>query len=40
MTLGNPAKLIVSFALPVLAGNLLQQLYSLMDSLIVGRLLG
>ena len=40
MTAGNPVKLILTFALPILAGNLLQQLYSLVDSLIIGRLLG
>ena len=40
MTAGNPVKLILIFALPILAGNLLQQLYSLVDSLIIGRLLG
>ena len=40
MTTGSPVKLILGFALPVLAGNLLQQLYSLVDSLIIGRLLG
>ena len=33
-------KLILFFALPVLAGNMLQQLYSLVDSLIIGQLLG
>ena len=40
MTAGNPVKLILVFALPILAGNMLQQLYSLIDSLIIGRLLG
>ena len=40
MTTGRPVRLILGFALPVLAGNLLQQLYSLIDSLIIGRLLG
>ena len=40
MTSGNPVKLILVFALPILAGNMLQQLYSLIDSLIIGRLLG
>ena len=40
MTAGNPVKLILIFALPILAGNMLQQLYSLVDSLIIGRLLG
>ena len=40
MTSGNPVKLILLFALPVLAGNMLQQFYSLVDSLIIGQLLG
>ncbi len=40
MTVGSPVKLILVFALPILAGNMLQQLYSLADSLIIGRLLG
>ena len=40
MTSGSPVKLILLFALPILAGNVLQQLYSLVDSLIIGRLLG
>ena len=40
MTSGNPVKLILVFALPILAGNILQQLYSLVDSLIIGRMLG
>ena len=37
MTEGTPWKHIVSFALPVLAGSLLQQLYNTADSVIVGR---
>ena len=40
MTAGDPVKLILVFALPILAGNVLQQLYSLVDSLIIGRMLG
>ncbi len=40
MTSGSPVKMILLFALPILAGNVLQQLYSLVDSLIIGRLLG
>ena len=40
MTSGNPVKLILVFAFPILLGNLLQQLYSLIDSLIIGQLLG
>ncbi len=40
LTKGQPLKLIVLFALPVLAGNLFQQLFHISDILIVGRLLG
>ncbi len=40
MTEGNPLKLIASFALPLLLGNLLQQMYNVMDAVIVGRILG
>ena len=40
MTVGNPTKLIVKFALPLLIGNLFQQLYNLSDIIIVGHLLG
>lgn len=40
MTSGSPVRLIIRFALPILAGNVLQQLYNLVDSLVVGRLLG
>ncbi len=40
MTTGRPAPLILAFALPLLAGNLLQQFYSLVDAAIVGRFLG
>lgn len=39
MTVGKPAKLILLFTLPLLAGNLFQQLYNMMDTLIVGRTL-
>lgn len=37
MTIGNPIQLIMAFSLPVIAGNLLQQVYSIVDSLIVGQ---
>ena len=37
MTQGNPIKLILQFSLPLLAGNILQQLYNLVDTLVVGR---
>ncbi len=37
MTIGNPTKLILWFALPMLLGNLFQQLYNLVDCIIVGK---
>ena len=40
MTKGSPLKLILLFALPMLLGNLLQQLYNIADAAIVGRFLG
>ena len=40
MTEGNEAKLILMFALPLVAGNLFQQLYNIVDSAIVGQFLG
>lgn len=40
MTTGSPVKLILLFTLPLLIGNLFQQLYSMADTFIVGRTLG
>lgn len=40
LTAGKPSKLILLFCLPLLIGNLFQQLYNITDTLIVGRLLG
>lgn len=40
MTQGSPRKLIFSFAIPLLLGNLFQQFYSLVDTVIVGKFLG
>ena len=40
LTTGNPMGLIVGFALPTLFGMLFQQLYNLVDTMIVGKLLG
>ena len=40
LTKGNPLKSIILFALPLLAGSLLQQFYSLADTRIVGMYLG
>lgn len=40
MTSGHPLKLIVKFSIPLLIGNIFQQLYSISDIIIVGRLIG
>ena len=40
MTNGSPTRLIILFALPLLLGNIFQQLYQLADLVIVGRLIG
>jgi putative MATE family efflux protein len=40
LTEGNPAKLIFLFTIPLLIGNLFQQVYSMADTLIVGRTIG
>lgn len=40
MTVGNPTKLILKFAIPLLIGNIFQQLYQISDIIIVGRLIG
>lgn len=40
LTSGNPMKLIINFAFPLLIGFLFQQLYSMADAIIVGRTLG
>ena len=40
MTKGNPTKLILSFALPLILGNLGQQLYMITDTVIVGQGVG
>ena len=40
MTVGNPVRHIVLFALPALIGNIFQQIYNLADSMIVGRFVG
>ncbi len=40
MTEGKPSKLIFRFALPLLAGNVLQQMYNLVDSVVVGNFVG
>lgn len=40
LTTGNETRLIVRFALPMLAGNVFQNLYNIIDSVIVGNYLG
>lgn len=40
MTSGSPMKLILGFTVPLLFGNLFQQFYSMVDTIIVGRFLG
>lgn len=40
LTKGEPLKLIIIFSIPLLIGNIFQQLYNIADLVIVGRLLG
>ena len=40
MTVGRPGKQIVAFTIPMLIGNIAQQLYNTVDSIIVGRFVG
>ena len=37
MTEGQPLRLLLAFALPMLVGNVFQQLYSAVDSIVVGK---
>ena len=40
MTSGSPLRLLFSFALPLMVGNVFQQLYTMVDSMVVGKVLG
>lgn len=40
MTKGSPVKLLLQFSIPILIGNLFQQIYTLADRIIVGRFVG
>lgn len=40
LTKGNPAKLLLLFSLPLMAGNIFQQLYTVVDTAVVGKVLG
>lgn len=40
LTTGSPTRLVIGFLLPLLGGLLFQQLYNMVDTLVVGRFLG
>lgn len=40
LTNGKPVKLILSFCIPMIFGNIFQQLYSMIDSIIIGQFVG
>ncbi len=40
MTQGSPLRLIFAFALPLMAGNVFQQLYTIVDTAVVGQVMG
>ena len=40
MTAGSPLPLIISFALPLMVGNIFQQMYTVVDTMVVGKALG
>ena len=40
MTTGKPLPLILSFSLPLMVGNIFQQLYTVVDTMVVGKALG
>lgn len=40
LTVGNPMKLILGFAIPMLLGLLFQQFYSMVDAIVVGKWIG
>ena len=40
MTQGSPIKLIIAFAIPLFVGNIFQQLYNMVDTMVVGYGLG
>jgi len=40
MTVGSPMKNLVTFSIPLLLGNLAQQMYSTVDSIVVGKYVG
>ena len=40
MTVGSPMRLILAFSIPLLLGNVLQQMYNMVDSIVVGNYVG
>ena len=40
MTAGSPGKLIITFAIPMMLGNIFQQFYTMADTMIVGQVVG
>jgi Na+-driven multidrug efflux pump len=40
MTNGSPVKLILKFSIPMLLGNVFQQFYNMVDSIVVGKFVG
>lgn len=40
MTAGSPAKAILMFTVPIFVGNVFQQFYSMVDTIIVGKFVG
>ena len=40
MTQGSPVRHILLFSIPLLIGNVFQQFYSMVDTIIVGRFVG
>ena len=40
MTSGSPLKLILTFAMPLMVGNIFQQLYTVVDTMVGGKALG
>ena len=40
MTVGKPSKILINFALPIILSNIFQQLYNIIDSIIVGNFVG
>ena len=40
MTVGSPSKIIWNFTVPIFIGNIFQQFYSMVDTVIVGKFVG